>query len=225
MKRNQRVISMFFVVIFSIFSNTAAFSEPANLSLLVQEIKAYHDSGAYQKELTEAIMPARNYIADRAKANAQSSHPEKLAVVLDIDETSLSNYNRLLSHRFMPSKKQMQKDIAAADAPPIEDMLSLYDDALKQGVTVFFVTGRTESDRLATDTNLKQAGYHDWAGLYFKPQDYNQSSVVPFKSSARSTIRNLGYTIVASIGDQESDLKGGYAEKVFKLPNPYYYIP
>jgi len=225
MKKNQLVISMFFTVVLSVFLNTTAFSEPANLSLLAKEVKAYHDSGAYEKELTDAILRARQFIADKATLNAQSAHPEKLAVVLDIDETSLSNYKRLATHRFMPSKKQMKKDTAAADAPPIEPMLSLYDDALKQGVKVFFVTGRKESERLVTENNLKQAGYRDWAGLYLKPEKYNKSSVVPFKSGTRSKISQLGYTIIASIGDQKSDLTGGYAEKIFKLPNPYYYIP
>ena len=27
------------------------------------------------------------------------------------------------------------------------------------------------------------------------------------------------------MGDQESDLSGGYAERTFKLPNPVYYLP
>jgi hypothetical protein len=27
------------------------------------------------------------------------------------------------------------------------------------------------------------------------------------------------------MGDQESDLSGGYAEKTFKLPNPVYFLP
>jgi hypothetical protein len=34
-----------------------------------------------------------------------------------------------------------------------------------------------------------------------------------------------GYTILLSMGDQRSDLEGGYAERTFKLPNPYYWIP
>ena len=34
-----------------------------------------------------------------------------------------------------------------------------------------------------------------------------------------------GYTILLSLGDQESDLTGGYAERTFKLPNPVYYLP
>jgi hypothetical protein len=29
---------------------------------------------------------------------------------------------------------------------------------------------------------------------------------------------------VVNLGDQESDLDGGHAERAFKLPNPFYFI-
>ena len=38
----------------------------------------------------------------------------------------------------------------------------------------------------------------------------------------RRRIAEQGYTILLSMGDQESDLAGGYAERTFKLPNPFY---
>ena len=163
-------------------------------------------------------------MVDRANSNEHSAHPEKLAIVLDIDETSLSNYNIMVEHHFVVNRAQFHQTILAADAPVIEPMLQFYNDALKRGITIFFVTGRYPSERLATIKNLKHAGYHDWKELYLKPEHYNQASVIPFKSQTRAAISHLGYTIIASIGDQESDLKGGYAEKTFKLPNPYYHI-
>ena len=30
---------------------------------------------------------------------------------------------------------------------------------------------------------------------------------------------------IANLGDQESDLIGGHAERTFKLPNPFYLMP
>jgi HAD superfamily, subfamily IIIB (Acid phosphatase) len=45
------------------------------------------------------------------------------------------------------------------------------------------------------------------------------------KTKARIDIESRGFTIVANIGDQESDLVGGHAERAFKLPNPFYFIP
>jgi hypothetical protein len=36
---------------------------------------------------------------------------------------------------------------------------------------------------------------------------------------------NRRATIVANMGDQPSDLEGGFAERTFLLPNPFYRIP
>lgn len=38
------------------------------------------------------------------------------------------------------------------------------------------------------------------------------------KSGERGKIAEEGYTIIANVGDQESDLSGGYAEWTYKLP-------
>ena len=50
------------------------------------------------------------------------------------------------------------------------------------------------------------------------------SHVVDFKAPERRKIAELGYTILLNLGDQESDLTGGYAERTFKLPNPVYFV-
>ncbi len=46
-----------------------------------------------------------------------------------------------------------------------------------------------------------------------------------FKSARRREITPCGFTNIANIGDQATDLEGGYAELGFKLPNPFYLIP
>jgi hypothetical protein len=54
----------------------------------------------------------------------------------------------------------------------------------------------------------------------------NQSCpTIQYKSGVRAHIEDLGYEIVANFGDQFSDLKGGFADRTFKLPNPNYYLP
>ena len=204
---------------------TTSCAEPTNLSVLKNEIKAYHDSGLYEKELAKVILQAQVYILHQAEINAQHHHAKKLAVVLDIDETSLSNYDKMVKRDFHGTREQFHQETLAANAAVISPMLSLYNKARKQGIEIFFVTGRQRSELAATKTNLLGAGYKDWAGLYLRPDNYNQSSIIPFKSQARKAIEEKGYTIIASIGDQYSDIKGGYFQRGFKLPNPYYYLP
>ena len=41
----------------------------------------------------------------------------------------------------------------------------------------------------------------------------------------RAQIEQQGYTIIANLGDQPSDLAGGYAERTYQLPNPFCRIP
>ncbi len=48
---------------------------------------------------------------------------------------------------------------------------------------------------------------------------------IQYKSGTRAYIESQGYDIVADFGDQFSDLEGGFANKVFKMPNPNYYLP
>tara|TARA_A100001015_G_scaffold233634_1_gene264874 strand:+ start:107 stop:502 length:396 start_codon:yes stop_codon:yes gene_type:complete len=110
------------------------------------------------------------------------------------------------------------------DDPVIPPMLTLYQYAINNKVTVFFVTGRKERQRKMTTKNLIAAGYKHWKHLYLQPKTYNKKSVVAYKSSTRKTIEKQGYDIVLNIGDQLSDLQGGFADMVFKVPDPYYLI-
>jgi predicted secreted acid phosphatase len=110
----------------------------------------------------------------------------------------------------------------AAHDPAILPVLHFYQHAIHHGIAVFFITGRDHSLYDGTIKNLRAAGYKQWSGISFR-QD--KTSIIPFKTSERLKIEQKGYTILASIGDQYSDLLGGHALRVFKLPNPFYYLP
>lgn len=202
-----------------------AYAEPLNLAFHKKEIIAYHDSGQYQKEFTSVVSQAKTYLKKRMAQNAKAKHKQKLAIVLDIDETSLSNYQHMVERDFGGNLQTIHQEIALADGQAFQAMLSFYQYALKNKVAVFFVTGRSEKERAVTEQNLSQAGYTHYRQLILRPNDYHQNSIIGFKASARHAISQQGYTIVESIGDQMSDIRGGYAEKGFKLPNPFYYLP
>src|SRR5207344_2326302 len=78
--------------------------------------------------------------------------------------------------------------------------------------------------REQTARNLRQEGYPP-EGLVLMPEGATFKSAVDFKAPERRKITEQGYTIILSIGDQDSDLRGGYAERTFKLPNPVYFLP
>jgi hypothetical protein len=197
----------------------------ANPALLKKDSQAYHNTGLYEKDLTQVIAQARDYIIKEATANRRSGHLKKLAIVLDIDETSLNHDHKVVERGFATDSAQLHKEALTASAPAMVSMLSLYQGALKCGVQVFFVTGRPLSELKAIRTNLLRAGFRQWAGLYLRPDNYHQPSTTSFKVKARKLITEQGYTIIASISDQDSVLKGGFMQKGFKLPNPFYHLP
>ena len=86
------------------------------------------------------------------------------------------------------------------------------------------MTGRREEpeERTATETNLRNVGYDGWQRIYMRTDKFGGDSIMPFKTWARADIEAQGYTIIANVGDQKSDLDGGHAERRFKLPNPFY---
>jgi hypothetical protein len=93
------------------------------------------------------------------------------------------------------------------------------------GVKVFFVTGRRTALAERTRVTLAGAGYVKPDAIYFRPESDREESLAPFKTGVRRQITQRGLQINANLGDQDSDLAGGYAERVFKVPNPFYYTP
>ena len=65
----------------------------------------------------------------------------------------------------------------------------------------------------------------EFCGPYIHANPPASCPTIQYKSGTRAYIESQGYNIVADIGDQFSDLEGGFADKTFKMPNPNYYLP
>jgi hypothetical protein len=195
-------------------------------------LKSYHDSGAYMQDLAAVDQETQDLLAQHhfprcptAGAAADHSKCPRPAIVLDIDETSLSNYTNLAATNFTNTTGQLAIGVIGGNDPVIQPTLDLYNFAKSHGVAVFFITGRPASIplvRTQTEANLHSAGYQNWDGLILNPTI--GGSAIPYKSGERAKIEQQGFNIVANVGDQESDLRGGHADRAFKLPNPYYFI-
>lgn len=215
------------LVVLSILTATSLFATPpADLTVDKQKLEAYVADGQYERDIAVVTHEAQHYVLAEAKANQQLKQPKKLAIVFDIDETSLSNYQDMESLSFGGTDADFDRAANEAHDPAIKPTLALYHTAQSHGVYVFFITGRAEADCKEAQANLRAVGYTSWQGFYCKPKAYQAiKSAIPYKTAMRKQITAEGYTIIASVGDQYSDLKGGYAEKTFKLPNPFYYLP
>lgn len=201
--------------------------EPENLGVLKKQLLQYHectDANCYLPQL-ERQSDLAIKLLDEAVSTRKPG--EKLAMVLDIDETSLSTWAVQAHDDLGYIAADFNWCITLHCGKAIAGTLRLFKEAEKNSVAVFFITGRPEQQRSDTEANLKSEGYDHWEHLYLRPENHpKDQSVVEYKSGERGDIISKGYKLVLNVGDQMSDLNGEpQAEHSVKLPNPFYYIP
>jgi hypothetical protein len=215
-----------------------------NLGLVENKIEAYYgdtsDTGVasptsnYAKQTDGITARTQRYLAERL------SHPRaikgKPALVLDVDDTSLITlgYEVSIGFGFTPASNAAY--LQTHTLPAVFGMTGLANWAASHKITVFWITGRHEPQRDLTAANLTAVGYepsHDTAHLFLKP-DTNPPAyltcgttctTIQYKSLTRGHIESGGFDILADVGDQFSDLKGGFTDRTVKMPNPMYFIP
>jgi predicted secreted acid phosphatase len=213
---------------------------PINIGILANAL-IYYRCTDYDADVTAALGAARAWVGKRAPEVA------KPAIVLDIDETSLSNWEEIFRNDFgyIPyGACDLNAQSAcgehawelSARAVAIEPTLELFNFAQtlkgKNGepVDIYFITGRFEDpvERAATEWNLHKVGYDKWRQLFMRDASKNFKNVSVYKTWARTQIE-ADHIIIANVGDQYSDLvgdqSGDHAERCFKVPNPFYFIP
>ena len=198
-----------------------------NLGKLKQEIKQYYECtcpcGCYSTEIEEQADRAIEFLRQRV---LRRSPQEPLAIVLDIDETSLSNYQYFLGSDFAIEPATWNTWVEDGKATAIPGTLRIYQEARKSNIAVFFITGRRDTQRAATERNLRASGYDKWDGLTLRFPEQASLPAAAYKAAARQKIIDLGFNIVLNVGDQLCDLQGiAQAELSVKLPDPFYYIP
>jgi predicted secreted acid phosphatase len=186
--------------------------QPAEPATIIQ----YHDSGQWDKDIQASV--------DKAKAavdKALAKKAKKPAIVFDIDDTLLSAYACAKPNNF--DRGTINGCVVTGKQTKIKQTGALFKYALKKKVAIFLITGRPEVIRPQTVEHLKAAGLTGYKNLALRTPDGNASQV-PYKSGERKKIQDKGYTIVANLGDQKTDLAGGFG-KGFKIPNPMYTTP
>ncbi|MCF7688608.1 MAG: HAD family acid phosphatase [Cephaloticoccus sp.] len=218
LNRNLRRVCLLVAVSFGL--SLAAAQEPLNLSVAKAAVIRYVESGEYDRDLALVAERACTWIEERA---AEQKPAERLGLVLDIDETALSNLGHMREMDFGYVPALWDQWVAEGNAPAIMAVGKIYQAARQSNVTVFFITGRKVSDRPGTEKNLAAVGMSDYQQLLCKPNG-SLLDTRSFKTRMRQNLEAEGWTLIANVGDQDSDLSGGAAERTFKLPNPFYMI-
>ena len=218
-----------------------------NLDPLRKEIRAYYNapSGIADKTSSPYITEMSAITASWEPRLASScrrlaARGQEPAIVLDADDTTLWTYDMedgAMRFSYDPTLQDVWVQGEQFPATPaMVDFVNALDDA---GCTIVGLTGRNDSQKDATLGNLAKVGYDG-----FTPENYytkwvsgttppayidcgsdGTCSTIEYKSQTRAHVAAEGYHIVANLGDQFSDLIGGYADHAIKLPNPTYYLP
>ena len=199
-------------------------------------------SSPYVTEMSSLLSQERRRLP-RLLADAKRHH-EKPAIVFDADDTTLWTYQMEVGDmKFVFTPAAQQPWVDGERFPAVPGMVDFVNDAQAMGFTVFGLTGRTDSQKAHTVSNLAKVGYTAFpADRFFTKFDsgatppsylsptwcsaYPKCTTVEYKAGTRRHLeKDLGYDVVLNVGDQFSDLQGGYADHYLKLPNPTYYLP
>lgn len=167
-----------------------------------------------------------------------ANYGKKLAIVTDIDETFLDNspnaVHQALADKLYESDSWHQW-CAMADADTLPGSLRFFHKAADAGVEVYYISNRTQKDRVGTLANLRKFGYPyaDDAHLLLRTTSSN-------KDSRRAQVLKE-YEVILYLGDNLGDFtsdfdKGTEADrqaalyrvrqdigrKFILLPNPNY---
>lgn len=143
------------------------------------------------RNVRSALAGVEPYVAQRTAGGG-----ERLALVLDIDNTSIA------SHYAWPQ--------------PARPTLAVARYAVAHGMTVFFVTGRTQRDAQSIRAVLARAGYV-FAGVCGRTS--LREGLVHGKQRCRAALEAQGYKVALDIGNHRTDVRGSDIEKKMLLPS------
>ncbi len=192
-------------------------SNLVNLSYAKKQVIDYYETDKYYNELNSILEPYKDYYKNyNAKLND--------AVVFDIDETTLSNYDYIKSIDFGYEPNLWSAWQDKAEAKAIAPVKSFYDILIERGIKVIFISGRSTNNYESTYKNLVAQGYKNFDTLICRKPIDSYPNMAEFKFAMRKQISQNGYNIIANVGDQETDFTGGFNGKIIKLPNYIYKI-
>jgi acid phosphatase len=188
-----------------------------NLDSVKGAIQNYYESGKYDSDCTEVVNDGIAYI-NKIKLS------DKSAVVFDIDDTALSNYEQTKSIGFGFVYKIWHQFILEGKAPAIKPTRDFYNFLISKNIHVIFLTGRYSEMLDITKKNLVEQGYTKYDTLIIRNDAEKNLTAAEYKTQKRAELVKKGYDVIACIGDQWSDLTGANTGYKLKLPNYLYLI-
>jgi len=192
-------------------------TEPKNLDVFKQELQLYVNSGDYYEELLDEISICYSIIDNQFKYGD--------VIVFDMDETLISELSLMQSWDWGWNDFIIEKALNTINFPSLKPVLDFYTYCQNRDIPCYIITSRREKYRDSTVQCLSFAGYNNYK-LILRQNKENDiyKTIQEFKIAQRKYIYSDNKRILINIGDQQTDLNGGYSENIIKLSNPFYLI-
>ncbi|NJD22086.1 MAG: hypothetical protein FIA82_05390 [Melioribacter sp.] len=217
----MKSLKIYTVIFLALLLNSCTSTDPSikvmNLGAAKNAVQAYYESGEFDRECAKIIDDAINQI-EKIKLT------DKSAVVFDIDETALSNYEYTKQIGFGYIHQLWNEWQQKGIAPAIKDTKRFYDYLISKNIHIIFISGRNAGVGEATKKNLIEQGYTKFDALILRKDNESKISAAEWKAAKRKELISKGYNIIACIGDQDSDLAGGNTGIKIKLPSYLYLL-
>lgn len=190
---------------------------PENLSVDKQRIVKYYDDGHFEREMKQVI-------DDALVSFKNCTCGPNSAVVFDIDDTLLWYYPNIKTIQFGYVPAIFHQWAIHDNQPQVPHIKRLYDFFVKRGCKIILLSGVGPDNSDFVIRNVKHAGFTKADVIITRTREELKMTAAAYKTAHRKRLTEQGYDIIASIGDQWSDLTGGYAQHTVKIPNYLYII-
>jgi len=211
----NRFVTLTLFLTLTLLLNSCCREELLNLTTAKDLVKQYYEGGQFDKELDEII-------ADAKKKFSKVEVKPNSAVIFDIDDTALLNYEASKKMGYGYVKSMVDEWVSSAQVPAIPQVKALYDYLLQRDVKIIFLIGRFSDEYDYTFQNLINEEFTTFDTLIVRRPEEQKLPAVEFKSNIRTALTYKGYDIIGNVGDQWTDLDGPYSGIKVKIPNYIY---
>lgn len=197
---------------------------------MAPQVEAYYTGKAIQQDRADVALAAWRWVRDWVRANCGST-PEavracRATVVFDVDETLLNSYTYSVAQdpQFTFNPTTWNEYVAACDYAGIPQTRDLYNRFIKLGVYVALVSAGSKDNKPFMVKCLREHGIAGWDRYIMRGEASDDLSDAEWKALKRKGLVQKGHRIVASVGDQVSDMSYGHLLHGFLMPNTMYYL-
>lgn len=199
-------------------------------SYMAPQVSAYYTGAQISKDRADVTLAAWRFVRDWTREQCGDTRASvracKAMVVFDVDETLLNSYSYSIAQdpQFTFDPATWTEYVDACGYSTIPQTRKLLNRLKALGVHIALVSAGARDTKSAMVTCLSSRGISGWDRYIMRGDRAENVSAGEYKAIARKRLTSDGFTIVASIGDQVSDMSYGHLKRGFLMPNTMYYL-